>query len=80
MLRIVFSKKNIKNRYQRDFLEKSKEVNIVKFRDFLLKKRIYLSGSGIIFLATTTSKKDLLNLIQTIKKTFELNIIKWINF
>jgi hypothetical protein len=31
-------------------------------------------------LATTTSKKDLLNLIQTIKKTFELNIIKWINF
>jgi glutamate-1-semialdehyde 2,1-aminomutase len=76
MLRIVFSKKNIKNRYQRDFLEKSKEVNIVKFRDFLLKKRIYLSGSGIIFLATTTSKKDLLNLIQTIKKTFELNIIK----
>jgi glutamate-1-semialdehyde 2,1-aminomutase len=76
MLRIVFSKKNIKNRYQRDFLEKSKKGNIIKFRDFLFKNKVYLSGSGIIFLATTTSKKDLLNLIQTIKKTFELKIIK----
>ena len=76
MLRIVFSKKKIKNRYQRDFLEKSKKENIIKFRDFLFKNKIYLSGSGIIFLATTTSKKDLLHLIQTIKKNFELNIVQ----
>ena len=76
MLRIVFSKKNIKNRYQRDFLEKSKKTSIINFKDFLFKNRVYLSKSGIIFLATTTSKKDLLNLIQTIKKTFKLNIIK----
>tara|TARA_Y100000389_G_scaffold102894_1_gene99731 strand:+ start:1100 stop:2329 length:1230 start_codon:yes stop_codon:yes gene_type:complete len=76
MLRIVFSKKDIKNRYQRDFLEKSKKASIIKFRDFLFKNRVYLSGSGIIFLATTTSKKDLLNLIQVIKKSFELRIIK----
>ena len=76
MLRIVFSKKNIKNRHQRDFLEKSKKTNIIKFRDFLFKNNIYLSQNGIIFLATTTSKKDLLNLIRTIKKAFELNIIK----
>ena len=76
MLRIVFSKKNIKNRYQRDFLEKSKKASIINFKNFLFKNRVYLSRSGIIFLATTTSKKDLLNLIQTIKKTFKLNIIK----
>lgn len=76
MLRIVFSKKNIKNRYQRDFLEKSKKASIINFKNFLFKNRVYLSRSGIIFLATTTSKKDLLNLIQTIKKTFKLNIVK----
>jgi len=76
MLRIVFSKKNIRNRHQRDFLEKSKKTSIVKFRDFLFKNNIYLSGSGIIFLATTTSQKDILNLIKTIKKAFKQTIIK----
>ena len=75
MLRIVFSRKNIKNRHQRDFLEKSKKTNIIKFRDFLFKNNIYLSQNGIIFLATTTSKKDLLNLIQKIKKAFKDHII-----
>jgi glutamate-1-semialdehyde aminotransferase len=76
MLRIVFSKKVIKNRVQRDFLEKSKKINIVKFRNFLFKNNIYLAGNGIIFLATTTSKKDLSNLTQTIKKAFNQAIIK----
>ena len=76
MLRIVFSKKEIKNRVQRDFLEKSKKINIVKFRNFLFKNNIYLAGNGIIFLATTTSKKDLSNLTQTIKKAFNQAIIK----
>lgn len=76
MLRIVFSKKNIKNRYQRDFLEKSKKADIIKFRNFLFKNNAYLPGSGIIFLASTTSKKDLLDLIKTIKKAFTLNIIR----
>ncbi len=76
MLRIVFSKQNVRNRHQRDFLEKSKKTNITKFRNFLFKNNVYLSGSGIIFLATTTSKKNIINLIETIKKAFRLNIIK----
>ena len=76
MLRIVFSKKNIRNRHQRDFLEKTKKKNIIKFRDYLFKNNIYLSGSGIIFLATTTSQKDILNLIKVIKKAFKQTIIK----
>jgi len=76
MLRIVFSKKNMINRHQRDFLEKSKKKDIIKFRNFLFKNHVYLSGSGIIFLATTTSKKDLVNLIHIIKKAFRLNVTK----
>ncbi len=76
MLRLVFSKQEIKNRHQRDFFEKSKKTNIIKFRNFLFKHNIYLSGSGIIFLATTTSKKDLLYLIQIIKKAFKQAIVR----
>ena len=37
MLRIVFSKKNIRNRYQRDFLEKSKKAGKIKFKNFCSK-------------------------------------------
>ena len=76
MLRIVFSKKNIRNRYQRDFLEKSKKAGKIKFKNFLFKNNIYLAGNGIIFFATTTSKKDLINLIQTIKKAFKQAIVR----
>lgn len=76
MLRIVFSKKNIRNRYQRDFLEKSKKAGKIKFKNFLFKNNIYLAGNGIIFFATTTSKKDLINLIQTIKKAFNQAIVR----
>ena len=76
MLRIVFSKKNIRNRYQRDFLEKSKKAGKIKFKNFFFKNNIYLAGNGIIFFATTTSKKDLINLIQTIKKAFKQAIVR----
>jgi glutamate-1-semialdehyde 2,1-aminomutase len=75
MLRIVFSRKKIRNRYQRDFFEKTKKNNITKFKNYLFKNNIYLPASGIIFLASTTTQNDLLNLIQKIKKAFKNHII-----
>ena len=62
-----FFKKSINNRHQRDFFEKSKRTNIVKFRNFLFKNNIYLSGSGL-FLSNNHMQKDLLYLFRLSKK------------
>jgi glutamate-1-semialdehyde 2,1-aminomutase len=73
MLRIVFTKKDIKNRTQRDFFEKKNKTIIERFRKFLLKNKIYYAKSGIIFLATTTNYSDINHLINTVKKGFKRN-------
>jgi len=49
ILRIVFSSKDIKNRAQRDFLEKKMENHKHNFIKFLKKKNIYYPPNGIIF-------------------------------
>ncbi len=43
ILRIIFSDSNIENRIQRDFLEKKNLYKIKKFRNFLLKKKNFIS-------------------------------------
>ena len=67
ILRIVFSKKEIENRIQRDFFEKKNIPNIAKFRQYLLENNIYYPTNGIIFLSNSTSNKSIkyvLNHIQ----------------
>ena len=49
MIRIVFTKKKIINRTQRDFFENKKKKIIDDFRNYLFKNRIYYPNSGIIF-------------------------------
>ena len=71
MLRIVFTKKEITNRSQRDFFENKNKKKISLFKNFLFKNNIYYSNSGIIFLAVTTSYKDLDYFIDTSKKAFK---------
>ena len=75
MLRIVFTKENIINRFQRDFFEKKNTSKINRFRKFLFAKKIYYPINGIIFLGTSTNKKDLDYLIKIIKLAF-LKIFK----
>ncbi len=67
MVRIVFSKKNIFNRTQRDFFEKDNKKIINKFAQYLWKKGIYFPRNGIIFFSLANTKKD----INYIKKTIE---------
>ena len=71
MLRIVFTKKEITNRSQRDFFENKNKKKISLFKNFMFKNNIYYSNSGIIFLAVTTSYKDLDYFIDTSKKAFK---------
>ena len=67
ILRIVFSKKIIKNKIQRDFFEKKNIFNIVKFRQYLLDNRIYYPINGIIFLSNATSYKSINYVLNHIK-------------
>ena len=67
MLRIVFSKKNIINRTQRDFFEKNNKKIIDKFAQHLWKKGINFPKNGIIFFSLANTNKD----ISYIKKTIE---------
>ena len=59
MNRLVFTKKEIKSRIQRDFLERDKNSKIKYFKNFLFKNRIYYPPSGIIFFSEATSKKSI---------------------
>ena len=70
MLRIVFTKKMIKNRLQRDFFVKKKNNKINILKNFYFSKKIYYPSSGIIFLATSTSMNDLKYFIKITKIAF----------
>ena len=67
ILRIVFSKKIIKNRIQRDFFEKKNISNIIKFKQYLLDNKIYYPTNGIIFLSNSTSYKNINYVLKHIK-------------
>ena len=71
MLRIVFTKKTIKSRIQRDFFEKKKNNKINTLKKFYFSKKIYYPSSGIIFLATSTSMDDLKYFIKITKIAFK---------
>jgi len=73
MLRLVFSNKNIQSRPIRDFLEKNKNIQIIKFKKFLLSKKIYYPSNGIIFLSNSLNEKN----INYIIKSFKLGLKKF---
>ena len=67
MLRLVYTGNDLKDRPTRDFFENKKNTNIMKFKDYLFKKKIYLSSSGLIFLSFAHNKKDLNYTINHLK-------------
>ena len=67
MLRIIFTKDKINNRFQRDQLEKNKNLNIENFKNFLLQKKIYYPNNGIIFFSNQSSKENLNYLLKNFK-------------
>ncbi len=75
-LRIVFSKKKVKNRVARDFLEKKNKKKIINFRNFLFEKKILYPKNGIIFISNISSYNEINKIIKTIclglKKYFVL--------
>ena len=73
MSRLVFSKKKIQNRMQRDFLEKNKNKKIENFKRYLFNNNIYYPPSGIIFFSLASSQKN----IDKIIKIFRIGLLKY---
>ena len=72
IMRIVFSKKIVRNRVQRDFLENKKIIQKNKFIKYLYKNNIYYPPNGIIFLPLTTTYKELRYLIKLISQGLKM--------
>ena len=68
ILRLVFTKKKVTNRYQRDFFEYKNLKNIKNFRYFLLKNGVNYPSNGIIYMSASTSYADLKIIIKLFKK------------
>ena len=66
MLRIVFSKKNIKDRISRDFFEKKNINKIDNFKLYLMKKGIIYPNNGIIFFSNANTIQNLNYIIKNI--------------
>lgn len=73
MLRLVFSRKFISSRVARDFLENKKNLKISNFKKFIFENKIYIPGSGLIFISFSHSTKD----INQIIKVFKAGSIKY---
>ena len=66
MLRIVFSKKSIKDRISRDFFEKKNIKKIDNFKLYLMKKGIIYPNNGIIFFSDANTIQNLNYIIKNI--------------
>ena len=67
MLRLVYSKKNITNRLARDFLESKKNKQILNLKKYIYEKKIYIPGSGLMFISFSHSTKQINYIIKQIK-------------
>ena len=68
MLRLVYTKDPIKDRLGRDFLELKKNKQILKFRNYIKSKNIYIPGNGIMFSSYSHEKKHMHFIIEEFKK------------
>ena len=68
MLRMVYTKDSIKDRLGRDFLELKKNKLILKFKNYIKSKKIYIPGNGIMFLSYAHEKKHIDFIIEEFKK------------
>ena len=67
LLRLVYTKSNLKNRNSRDFFESKKNFKINIFKKYLKNQNIYLSPSGLIFFSLSHNESDLKYLIRKFK-------------
>lgn len=64
ILRLVFSRKKAKNRYQRDFFESKIKKNKNFFIKYLFKNKVYYPPNGVILLPITVKDKEIKRIIN----------------
>ncbi len=67
MLRLVYTKEKIIDRLSRDFLEVKKNNLILKFRNYIKNKKIYIPANGIMFTSYAHEKKHINYIINEFK-------------
>jgi glutamate-1-semialdehyde 2,1-aminomutase len=69
IIKLVFSKQKINALMtKRDFLIKNQNLNILKFKNFLMKKGIYFPPNGTIFFSTALTDKNLNYILGSFKE------------
>ncbi len=69
MLRLIYSGKDVLNRSQRDQVERLKNTKTIKFKNLLLKNKIFYPNNGIIFFSYQSSQKNLNYVIRIFKSS-----------
>ena len=75
IIRIIFTRKNVKNKIEKEIKEKRKSRQIKKFNNYVFDQNIFLSNNGAIFISYENSKKD----IEKILKVFKLGFKKFLS-
>jgi len=75
ILRIIYSNKNLKNKFEKDLIENKKIKKIIRFKKYIYDNNIFLSRSGAIFLSYQNSIKDIDLILKTFKSGFKKFLI-----
>ena len=75
VLRIIYSNKSLKNKFEKDLTEKKKIKKIIKFKKYIYDNNIFLSKNGAIFLSYQHSIKDIKSVINVFKSGFKKFLI-----
>ena len=75
ILRIIYTKKNVKNKFEKELAERKKIKKINNFKKYVYNNGIFLSKNGAIFLSYQNSKRD----ISYVLKIFKSGFIKFLS-
>ena len=71
ILRIIYSDKNLKNKFEKDLFENKKIKKINRFKKYIYDNNIFLSRNGAIFLSYQNSMEDIKLILKIFKSGFK---------
>ena len=71
MIRIIYSKKLILNKHDKDKFEKIKKNQILNFKKYIFRNNIFCSENGAIFLSYENNLKDIKYIVSIFTKGFK---------
>ena len=71
ILRIIYSDKNLKNKFEKDLFENKKTKKINRFKKYIYDNNIFLSRNGAIFLSYQNSMEDIKLILKIFKSGFK---------